>query len=193
MERFIGYIMSVKFTVQEMNEMEKILEDFLRQRNIELKVPVDIFNLAYNIGFDVRGTEFSKSLEGLILVNENVERINGFESNKVIAYNCQSKIFNKKFIVGHELAHYIEEKHKNPNSKIVVAARDHEGGYSQDKEEQRKDYFAAALLMPREDMKKRYKEDEVSQTDEFYNKVAKDYNVVDEMAKRRVFEVFYER
>ena len=113
---------------------------------IKIVVPVDIFKLATDLGFDVRGAEFREPLDGILIVNEYVEKIDGFNSNKVIAYNCKTDIETKKFIVAHELAHYIWDKSNAQDKKIIVAARDPHGNYSTDKQEQRMDYIAANLL-----------------------------------------------
>lgn len=189
--RMENYFMSIAFSEKEMNEMEEILRKFISDNNISYEVPIDIFNVASKIGFDIRGTEFNEKLEGLILVDETVEKIAGFNSNKIIAYDCHKDINHKKFIVAHELAHYIEEKFNNLNSKIVVAARDHEEGYSENKDEQRKDYIAAALLVPRSDLLKRFPKDKTTISENFYQEVSDVYNVSYYLAKRRVHEVYY--
>ena len=52
---------------------------------------IDVFKLASELGFDVRGAELRDGINGLMIVNEHCDKIPGFDSNKVIAYNC--KIF----------------------------------------------------------------------------------------------------
>lgn len=188
MERTDIYIMSAMFNRTEIDEMEKILSTFLRHYNIELTPPVDIFDVLYKIGFDVRGAKFDEALDGLILVNEEINVIKGFDSNKVIAYNCDKNIMEKKFIVAHEFAHYIEEKVRNIDTRIVVAARDHESNYSSDKNEQRKDYIAAAILIPKDDLEKRFSKSHNEETD--IEKIADFYNVELTLAKRRIKEVW---
>lgn len=188
MERILVYTMGRKFSADEMQGMENIINNFLKEHNIILEVPVDIFSVATKLGFDVRGAEFEDNLDGLIVVDENEDVIEPFTSNKIIAYNCKRDITSKKFIVAHELSHYIEEKVDNPRKKIVCAARDHADNYSQDDQEQRKDYMAAALLMPKEHMLGRYTN--ISKTSDFITQVANDYNVREIMAERRIAEVF---
>ena len=92
------YIMGIKIELQERKKIEKALNDFLNAYKLKLLPPVDVFQFATQIGFDVRGTEFKDNLEGLILANENLDVIPGFDSNKVIAYNCKASIETKKFI-----------------------------------------------------------------------------------------------
>lgn len=191
MERLRGYSMAIEFSRKEMDEMEAVLSSFLESNKIQLTIPIDIFQLATEqLGFDIRGTEFKDKLEGILVVNEFQERIEGFDSNKVIAYNCFKDINAKKFIVAHELAHYIEEKQASKDAKLVVAARDHEDYYSDNIDEQRKDYIAAALLVPQSHLKKYYKKEDFINNTISYDDVAERYNVDRELAKRRVQEVF---
>ena len=188
MERIQVYVMSVKFNETQMLEMEEILKVFYDKNDIEVTIPVDIFEVANSLGFDVRGAEFKEPLDGLLLVDENAERIKGFNSNKVIAYNCQKSIYMKKFIVAHELAHYINAKNVKSEEKIVLAAREHEDEYSDNVNEQRMDYMAASILMPREDLVKNFSGKNIDKA-ELTNLVASRYNVSSKMAERRIEEV----
>lgn len=167
--------------------MEIVVASFLEKQGIRLIPPVDIFRLATALGFDVRAAKLPNEVEGMILVDESVERLADFSSNKVIAYNVLSDINKKKFIVAHELAHYISEKCKpgGDRQRVVVAARDVEGDYSNNDVEQHMDYMAAALLMPREDILKRFdlNKEHIDET------LATYYRVDPILAERRVKEV----
>ncbi len=191
MERMQLYCMSVKFSKAEMQEMEKVVEDFFARNNVKTTVPVDVFEVASSLGFDIRGAEFNEPLEGLLLVNEEEDVIAGFNSNKIIAYNCTKNIYLKKFIVAHELAHYIYAKKDSQDKKIVLAARDHEKKYySNDTNEQRMDYIAAAILIPQVDLTDWYDQRDVDvDADELAGLVALRYNVDSTLASRRVDEV----
>ena len=185
MERIWVYLMAIQFSKEEMKRMEDLIGAFLKRMEIDYVVPVDIFKVATDLGFDVRGAEFEENLEGLIIVNEYIEKIEGFDSNKVIAYNCFKDINMKKFIVAHELAHYISEKANAYDKKIVIATRDHEDGYSEDREEQQMDYMAASLLIPKNDLCQFLERN----TSIDVSEVAKRYKVTEELAQRRIKEV----
>lgn len=185
MERIWVYLMAIQFSKEEMKRMEDLLSAFFERMEIDYVVPVDIFKVATNLGFDVRGAEFEESLEGLIVVNEYTEKIEGFDSNKVIAYNCFKDINMKKFIVAHELAHYISEKANAYDKKMVIAARDHVASYSEDRREQQMDYIAASLLIPKDDLCQFLNEN----ADANALKVAERYKVPEELAQRRIEEV----
>ena len=185
MERLQVYLMAIQFSKEEMQEMESMIADFLERMEIRRDLPIDIFKVAADLGFDVRGAEFENQLEGLVIINENLDKIDGFDSNKVIAYNCFKDIHTKKFIVAHELAHYISEKTAAYNRKIVVAAREHGEDYSENCNEQKMDYIAASLLIPRDDLR-RFLE---SHQEKSILDVAERYNVSEKMAERRMAEV----
>ncbi|MGN0517626.1 MAG: ImmA/IrrE family metallo-endopeptidase [Acutalibacteraceae bacterium] len=185
MERIQVYLMAPQFSKKEMQEMENLIDGFLRTMKIENVIPIDIFKVATDLGFDVRGAEFEEQLEGLIAVNEHIDKVDGFNSNKIIAYNCFKDINTKKFIVAHELAHYITEKTNAYDKKIVVAARDHKASYSEDMTEQRMDYIAASLLIPKRDLCQFLK----NNANVNVSQVARRYKVSEELAQRRIEEV----
>lgn len=192
MERLSVYIMSKPFTPEEITEMEKVVSSFLEENQITLTPPVDIFKFATELGFDVRAAKLPGEIEGLIIVDESSEKISKFRTSKVIGYNIKFDLIKNKFIVAHELAHYIDEKMSpsNQGSKIVVAAREPCGpNYSNNADEQRKDYMAAALLIPKEDLLKKIPKDMSLLDDQFYQKLADYYRVDIRLAKRRVKEV----
>lgn len=177
------YSMSIEIDKNRREQLENILESFLKKNKIKLKAPVDVFDLATKLGFDVRGAEFKENIDGLIIVDENKEAISEFISNKVIVYNCKKNINDKKFIVAHELAHYIYAKIKNENKKLILALRDHNVGYSNDNEEQEMDYIAAAILVPKDSFKKTYSENSS------VSSLADYYKVSEKLAHRRVSEI----
>ena len=184
MERIQVYLMALKFSKQEMQKMEDLIKNFIETMGIKIVVPVDIFKLATDLGFDVRGAEFEEQLDGILIVNEYVDKIEMFNKNKIIAYNCLKDIDAKKFIVAHELAHYICEKTNAHDKKIVTAARDHKDGYSSNEQEQRMDYIAASLLIPKDDLI-----EFIKNRDNVTAQVAKRYKVPQELAQRRIEEV----
>ena len=192
--------MSTQFDKKEMDEIENILSDFLQRRSIELTPPVDIFAFATQLGFDVHAAEMPGTLEGMLMVDEFQDKVGQFNSNKVILYDIFPSMNDIKFIVGHELAHYIEKK--NPHhtgceeEQIVAAARDHTHGYSTNKSEQRKDYMAAAILIPKKDLIDRYGarysniQGNHEELENLFKEMAEFYGVRELLAQRRVKEVF---
>lgn len=195
MGRLSVYVMSRLFTKDEMEEMESTIASFLNSKKIALTPPVDIFRFATLLNFDVRAARFQGALEGILLVDESKKIISDFRSSKVIVYSVESDLMKNKFVVAHELAHYIDEKmkHGNHDAEIVIAARDPNGSnYSNNDDEQRKDYMAAALLIPKDhllNILQKFKSVLDKLDDKFYQTLADYYRVDVPLAKRRVKEV----
>ncbi len=195
MSRLGSYVMSNRFTKEEIAAMEDIISSFFEKTAVTLSAPVDIFVVAKNLGFDVRAAALPDRVDGLVMVDEYSKKIGNFNSNKVIAYNIQLGFNDKKFIVAHELAHYISAKHaqtENEN-RIVFATRDHANGYSENVEEQKMDFIAAAILIPRDDLREHFGDSAGTRDENFYSRIADYYHVDIELAKRRVGEVFGEQ
>ena len=83
---------------------------------------VDVFKLGCELGFDIRGAELPERVNSLILVNENEDIIDGFNSNKVIAYNCRKDINIKVNSVAIHIKEYLKIKSKG-DDKVVFARR----------------------------------------------------------------------
>lgn len=195
MERLSVYIMSRAFTPEEIAEMEDVISSFLRETKMTLTPPVDIFKFATDLGFDVRAAKLPDKIEGLIIVDEadeDREKFSKFRTSKVIGYNVKFDLIQNKFTIAHELSHYIDEKMSsgNEDTKVVIAAREPcSPGYSNNIDEQRKDYMAAALLIPKDDLLKKIPKDMSLIDDQFYQRMAEYYRVDIRLAKRRVEEV----
>ena len=147
-ERYLNFM---ALTVRRRDELDQIVERFLTNNSINLKN--DIIQEFSKIGFEVHKANFRQQLDGIILVNENEKKISDFGSNKIIFYNANADLYKTRFILAHELAHYISEKENYPDRKVIVAMRDHDIGYSKNIAEQEMDYMAASMLIPREELK----------------------------------------
>lgn len=192
MKRRDKFIMGLKLSKEHMFRLEEELDSFIETYKIDCKIPVDIFKIADQLGFDVRGADFPDEVKGIVLVNEEIKRIEGFNSNKVISYNHNMPFDIQRFTVAHEIAHYIEAKVENPDVKVLVAAKEKTRGYGFDLDEQKKDYIAAALLVPKDDLKGKMQafnvEDEV-EGEKFVELMSKFYDVNIEVMRRRVDEI----
>lgn len=189
------YIMSKTFTPEEIVEMEEVISSFLTETKTTLTPPVDIFKFATELGFDVRAAKLPDKIEGLIIVDEadeSGEKFSKFRTSKVIGYNVNFDLIQNKFTIAHELSHYIDEKMSSgkEGTKVVIAAREpYRPGYSNNVDEQRKDYMAAALLIPKDDLLAKISENRNLIDDQFYQRMAEYYRVDIRLVKRRVEEV----
>ena len=74
---------------------------------------IDVFKLACELGFDVRGAELNKNIDSAMLINEEIDTIPHFTSNKVIFYNCKRNIDIKRNSVAKHIFNYINLKIHN--------------------------------------------------------------------------------
>ncbi len=144
-------IMRTIFEKDKLGEMEKVISDFLAKRGLSFFDTKDPVALAKKLNFSLFLANFDDSIDGVIIVDETKSKIDKFDNNKIIAVNSSANKIRKRFIIAHELAHYIKESENN--KKVVYATRDHNNdirGF----DEQEIDYMAAALLMPKDEFKK---------------------------------------
>lgn len=185
---------------EKREQADRIIKNFLKDNYIkETTLPVDIFEMATNLGFDVRGAFFEDNIDGIMIADETVSVIEGFESNKIIVYNNLRTLEEIRFIVAHELSHYIkkysEEKESGSHRIFMAAARDHsDRGYSDNSDEQFIDYMAAVLLVPTNSLKEKYASYVKTKTNREFSKLAfsvsEEYQVEIKLARRRLEEVF---
>lgn len=143
-EKYIlGDIMEIKYTKKELQDMESAISKFYDKNDLKYFKSnyVDPILLAKKLGFSVYSIRLGNGIDGLIGVDD--KPLLGTESNRVIIVNKNAKSPQfKRFIIAHELAHYIDN-----NGSKSFAFRDGFSGIRSEKE-QRMDYYAAAILMP---------------------------------------------
>jgi Zn-dependent peptidase ImmA (M78 family) len=133
-------------TQERIDEIEDKAQALLREKNVDASNGFDIVELAQKMGFVVGNVALDENEDGFIIVNENDKTLLGTSSNKVIAVNARLDYHFKRFIIAHELGHYILE---GGNKNQLYAHRNNKTEERNDKE-QEVDRFAASLLMPRD-------------------------------------------
>ncbi len=175
----------------ELSEMEKV--------QIEKKVDfllalfgyskedryVDIVEFTKKMRFTVGNADLKEDEDGLLLISQE---------KKVIAVNSDRSMEWKRFIIAHEFAHYflhyvLNGTFKNSTQEAVLLHRENKKGRNESENDA--DYFAAALLMPRETFKMQYEKykSEGLEDNEIYFQLGNIFGVPLESAKRRVEEI----
>lgn len=134
----------------ERNEIERKANDLLNQYNINADNGVEIVNLCKKTGFTLISVELDDTEDGFIIANETINSFPGFKTNKVIAVNSKRSYEEKRFIIAHELGHYVLQK----EGHTLFAARDSRHGRSENENDI--DFFAACLLMPKDAFVRQY-------------------------------------
>ena len=147
---------------------------------------VEIIRLAQTLGFVVGNAIFHGDEDGFIVVKEGAREIFGQETDKLIGVRADRSTEWKRFIIAHEIGHYILH-YNSAESKGLYAHRDHRKGKGPIENEA--DYFAANLLMPSDRFIKNYDELCNLSREEKILILAKRFNVTRKMVERRFEEL----
>lgn len=149
---------------------------------------VDVISVAKRLGFVVGNAVLNEEDDGFIVVEEGKSEIMGIQTDKLIGVNSDRPLEWKRFIIAHELGHYILH-FKEKNLKGLYAHRDHNSGHNELENEA--DFFAANLLMPRDSFKEKYAEiKKLYKNDrEIVDALAKHFVVTTKMTERRIEEL----
>ena len=138
---------------------EQVNKIFRKSQYNDDKDYIDVISIAQNLGFEVGNAMIEEDMDGFILINENQgdqenqEKLLGIQTDKLIGVNSKRPIEWKRFIIAHELGHYMLD-YVGKNNNGMFAHREHKKGRSE--RENEIDFFAASLLMPKEKFKKEY-------------------------------------
>lgn len=181
-------------------DIENMLYDFFERTGIILSPSYrDVFKLANKMGFDVRTAKIkdlgNKKVEGVLFVDETRDRIDNFATSKGIALNYLNDKVTNRFIVAHELSHYILQKYAQDDFNEPVVLQEARTAHVFEKErsvfEQIVDYMAAAILIPANDfiLKLHAAERRNEDRQEFIAEASDYYNVSPEAISKRMEEV----
>lgn len=139
----------VKMGKSNKKTAEEITEKILEDMGIS-EMPVPIAEIVED-GFGIKSLlqNLENPLEGFILKNCNLE--NKFKTDRVISVNKNIEQKQQRFVMAHELAHYIYDGHDQKNYMDTYITDKHETP-----EEKRANEFAANLLMPRNEFLKMF-------------------------------------
>jgi Zn-dependent peptidase ImmA (M78 family) len=171
--------------------IEKKSNKLLVENLNNIEGPIDIIELAQRIGFRVGLASLPNEEDGFIIVDNDIttiETLTGITVDKVIGINSKRDLQTKRFIIAHEIGHYILH-YETEESGGMYAHRENRKG--KDKKENEADFFAACLLMPKKSFKERY--DELKRKDVKKSDIElllqNYFNVPKESVERRIEEV----
>ena len=188
----------MKLTKEQLEELKAKLPENLEEFKKSFcsgndTLPINIFKILERMGFEVYYGDLGK-YDGAMLIDEDVNFIEEFNTNKIMVVNSKLSYENSIFTLAHELAHFLAYKWINPHKKIQVEFREHTQKGVRDETENFMDYVAASILMPEDVFKSVLaqkgiisKEDSVSA--DIIDSVADIFDVEFEAARRRIGEV----
>jgi len=114
-------------------------------------IDLDVVELAGKMRFAVTDLDLDDNDDGFILVGPEGKDILGCGASRIIGVNRHRDYYQKRFIIAHELGHYVLYGENQPLFAHRESKAEPRGMMEQDI-----DYFAACLLMPGERFQKLY-------------------------------------
>jgi Zn-dependent peptidase ImmA (M78 family) len=139
---------------------EKIIEDkvnevFKKVNYVDSSDSIDVISIAKKLGFSIGNAAINNGMDGFIIIDESKDNILGIKTTKLIGVNSSRTLAWKRFIIAHELGHYVLY-YDSENDNGLFAHRENKKG--KNKMENAADFFAANLLMPRKKFTDKYDE-----------------------------------
>ncbi len=148
------------------DEMGNISRKFLNQLSFNGKGPVPIVQIAKSMGFKIYQQPMETRLSGFIAVDEELKGL--FHNDKIISVNINDEIGHQRFVIAHELAHYLFDYCPESKEYYDTYVKDtHETD-----SEKIANRFAAELLMPKSSFIEQFRNCKSSS------------NVIDELKKK---------
>lgn len=149
---------------------------------------VNIVDFVQHLGFVVGNAKLDDSEDGFLAIqtSDMAKDGDGTCNDKIIGVNAKRSLDWKRFIIAHEFAHSV----LHYKTGEIYLHRENKKG--KDAEENDADFFAAALLMPKESFKRLYakfKSDGLNDT-AIYLQLASIFKVPFDSVPRRISEVF---
>lgn len=162
-------------------DMPEIAESILQSVNPNATYPVPIVKIARAMGFIVYQMTMEEKLSGFIGVGDDVKKSYGHD--KVICVNINDEIGHQRFVIAHELAHYLFHYGKTDNSYYDT----YEKNSHKSLKEQLANQFAANLLMPKNELSKDINEKVF--TENLLKDLMEKYQVQEKAILKRILEV----
>lgn len=179
--------------MKELNTMEKIdIERYAKNAVARINYNgemVDIVEIVKKYGFKILTAKMADNTDGFIIVNPGNKMLFHIPGEKFIGFNSEKTIQEKRFIIAHELGHYLLHYQAANKDGEMFAMREHIKG--KDNNEQDVDYFAACVLMPKEEFSKKYHmlKRKKESRQEIVKELAKIFVVEEESVDRRIEEI----
>lgn len=139
-------------------EAENLADEVLKETGRDNLIgPIPVIKIAQEFGFvTYHEGDMAPDVSGNIYIGGTTKKVYGRDN--VITVGDNEELYHQRFIVAHELAHYLmdylgNELYKDPNRLFSRAytANNHDS-----QEERRADRFAAELLMPAKNFYRQY-------------------------------------
>lgn len=135
------------YSAQDVDDVSRSILERMADIGAYANTNTPVVKIANALGFSVRTEEMWALQSGKIQVNCKAEGDEGRSGSKAILLNKEDNLFHQRFVIAHELAHYLFDcvgKVEQGEPYEDTYLKDHHGSES----ERRANRFAAELLMP---------------------------------------------
>lgn len=161
-------------------------EEVLKSNNLSDSRNVGIVQLAKKYGFVVATAKMPEKMQGMIVYDESgTKKQMGTDYAKLIVVDSKLTTEQKRFVVAHELGHYIMGNRADVTGEHIEMRIDKHD--EKPEKENEIDYFAACILMPHNAVKKMVQLDEPENA--LVEELSRAFGVSSIVAKRRIQEV----
>lgn len=178
-------------TEDKIKMVDKEIENFFTKNNGSLGPQIDIIKTCKDFGFKVLSLSLPKGVDGLIIADK---------TDKIIGVSNTIPPQDARFVIAHELGHYIHELRGKKEEEVFVAMKDsilH--GNEKSELEHLMDLFAASILVPKDNFLKDMEEMGIQKTRDVTQAayvsfriimdLAEKYDVNEDLIIRRIAEV----
>ena len=180
-----------EFTKEEIDNVEKEVKEFFNENKIELSPDIDIIKVGKELGFQMLSLSLPQGVDGVIKVGKE---------GKIIGVSNKTNPQEVRFVIAHELAHYLHKLKMENEEKPMFAMKDsilH--GIKKDDNEHLMDLIAATILVPKDYFVQDIKNADIGVVEDIekaknvgyavIKELAEKYNVNADMIVRRIVEV----
>lgn len=171
---------------------DNIVDTILEENGVKV-YPINAFDIAKKMGFDIKYARFKNSSISGALWDGVDEMSFGDETFKrVIFVNGKESPRRQLFTVAHEIGHFILHCNDESNfyERYMTDKKDNVEP-NQKKMEDDADYFAASLLLPRNILVQYIRINGLNDNKEIIDKVSSDFFVEKETISKRLYEIGY--
>lgn len=178
-EKLIEEIRNMPSHIEKVSDItKKIIQDLKSQ-----EFPIPIVKIMKELNFLVGTQELEDNLSGYIVIDNVVEK--KFGKDRLICVNSKDSLGHQRFTIAHELAHFIFDY--KPTENNLEYYNTYKTDDEDDEIERRANKFAANLLMPEDEFKRKY--NELKNDDEKYIKLVEYFEVSRRAIDRRIVEL----
>ncbi len=165
-----------KPTEEEVKTTDNEIESFFKKNNGVLEPQIDIIKTCKKFGFKMLSLALPKGIDGVIVADKE---------DKIIGVSNTIPPQDARFVIAHELAHYIHELRGKSEEEALVAMKDsilH--GEEKSDVEHLMDLFSASILVPKDDFLKDMEKYSIQKTRDIKEASKVSFNTIRELAEK---------